>query len=163
MQPIYPPGGVSEFNQRECINRSISGGRERRERFPHPFLFCAWNQDGSRTAGMRTETLPNDALAELAGVLGEDNVRTLVRTYLHDFPKLFGELSGGERKNRHRVAHSLKSSCRLMGALALSRRMAELEVRLAAADGPDVGLDDLAAIRAEFQAFEPPLRKFAGL
>ena len=105
---------------------------------------------------------PNEALAELAAVLGEDNVRTLVRTFLRDFPLSFKELSGGERSNRHRVAHSMKSNARLMGALVLSQRMAELEARLERPDGLDVTPADLAAIDAEFGVIAGPLRAFVG-
>jgi HPt (histidine-containing phosphotransfer) domain-containing protein len=103
---------------------------------------------------------PTAALADLAAVLGEDNVRTLVRTFLRDFPLSFQELSGGKRSNRHRVAHSMKSNSRLMGALALSQRMAELEARLERADGLDVTPADLAAINAEFEKIAGPLRAF---
>ena len=104
---------------------------------------------------------PNEALAELADVLGADNVQTLVRTFLRDFPSSFNELTGGERSNRHRVAHSLKSNSRLMGAHALADRMAELEKRLEGAVGADVTPADLKAIQAEFEAIAGPLRAFA--
>ena len=103
---------------------------------------------------------PNDALADLAAVLGVDNVRTLVRTFLRDFPLSFQELSGGSRQNRHRLAHSMKSNSRLMGAHALSQRMAEIEIRLSEETGPDVTADDLAGISAEFDAIAGPLRDF---
>ena len=73
---------------------------------------------------------PNESLAELAAVLGDDNVRTLVRTFLRDFPQSLRDLEGGDRKNRHRIAHSMKSNSRLMGGLDLSDRMAALEARL---------------------------------
>jgi HPt (histidine-containing phosphotransfer) domain-containing protein len=104
---------------------------------------------------------PNDALVDLAAVLGVDNVRTLVRTFLRDFPISFQELgSGGERRDRHRLAHSMKSNSRLMGAHSLSRRMAEIEARLSEDNGRDVTKDDLAAISIEFEAFAGPLREF---
>lgn len=103
---------------------------------------------------------PNNALAELAAVLGPENVRTLVRTFLRDFPVSFGQLSGGERRNRHRIAHSMKSNSRLMGAYALSERMAELEARLSEESDRDVTPDDLKEISAEFEAFAGPLRNF---
>lgn len=103
---------------------------------------------------------PNEALAELASVLGDDNVRTLVRTFLRDFPGSFHELSGGERTNRHRVAHSMKSNARLMGAMALSERMAGLEKRLEGATGHDITPADLQAINAEFEEIAGPLRAF---
>lgn len=105
---------------------------------------------------------PNEALAELASVLGEDNVRTLVRTFLRDFPLSLQELGGGERKNRHRVAHSMKSNSRLMGAMGLSQRMAELEDRLSQENGADLTPADLAAIAADFEAVAGPLRAFVG-
>ena len=105
---------------------------------------------------------PTTALAELAAVLGQDNVKTLVRTFLREFPISFKELSGGERHNRHRIAHSMKSNSRLMGALALSKRMAELEARLSEENGLDVTPEDLVHISAEFEAIAEPLRKFVG-
>lgn len=105
---------------------------------------------------------PNQALAELAAVLGADNVRMLVRTFLRDFPVSFAQLSTGERKDRHRIAHSMKSNSRLVGALELSQRMAALEKRLADADNGDVNAEDLAAITADFEAIAGPLRRFAG-
>lgn len=120
----------------------------RREKVP--FRFCA----------MPPLPPPNDALAELAAVLGQDNVRTLVRTFLREFPHSFAQLRGGERKNRHRVAHSMKSNSRLMGAHALSRHMAELEARLSEESEGDVTTEDLTAISAEFDAIALPLRQF---
>ena len=105
---------------------------------------------------------PNAALTELAEVLGEDNVRTLVRTFLRDFPGSLKELSNLERKERHRAAHSMKSNSRLMGAMDLSQRMAELEARLESTDGADVSPADLAAISAEFETVAGPLRTFVG-
>ena len=111
---------------------------------------------------MPTTPPPNEALAELAAVLGEDNVRTLVRTFLRDFPASMRMLSDLERKERHRAAHSMKSNSRLMGAMALSQRMAELEARLESTDGADVTPADLAAISAEFETVAGPLRAFVG-
>lgn len=105
---------------------------------------------------------PNESLAELAAVLGDDNVRTLVSTFLRDFPLSLQELRGGERKNRHRVAHSMKSNARLMGAFALSTRMAELEARLEREGGQDVTAEDLDGISADFAAVAGPLRAFVG-
>lgn len=105
---------------------------------------------------------PNEALAELATVLGADNVRTLVRTFLRDFPVSFQELSTGDRKNRHRIAHSMKSNSRLMGAHELSDQMAELEDRLARSDGADINAQDLALISARFDQIARSLREFVG-
>ena len=105
---------------------------------------------------------PNASLAELAAVLGVDNVQSLVRTYLGEFPATFAQLSGGERRTRHRIAHSMKSSARVMGARALSDHMAALEARLARPDSADVSPQDLAVITAHFEAIAPTLRAFAG-
>ena len=97
-----------------------------------------------------------------ASVLGEDNVRTLAATFLRDFPGSFQELSSGDRANRHRIAHSMKSNARLMGAMAMSERMAELEKRLEGATGADLTPADLTAINAEFEEIAKPLRAFVG-
>lgn len=105
---------------------------------------------------------PNEALADLAAVLGEDNVRTLVGTFLRDFPGSMRELSAPERHNRHRAAHSMKGNSRLMGAFDLSEQMAALEARLERADGKDVTPEDLAALAAEFEKVAKPLRAFTG-
>lgn len=105
---------------------------------------------------------PNEELAELAALLGDENVRSLVRTFLRDFPVSFRELSGGDRKNRYRIAHSLKSNSRLVGAHQLSQRMAALEARLQEENGADVDPQDLAAITQDFAAVEGPLKSFAG-
>ena len=112
---------------------------------------------------MPTSPPPNEALAELAAVLGDDNVRTLVRTFLRDFPISFQTLSTSrDRKDQHRIAHSMKSNSRLMGAHDLSQRMAALEDRLAQEGGAGVGPDDLKLISADFEAIAGPLRTFVG-
>lgn len=113
-----------------------------------------------RLSGMPTRPPPNDALAELAAVLGEDNVRTLVRTFLRDFPLSLRDLHGGDRRNRHRLAHSMKSNSRLMGALDISQRMAALEERLSRADGADVNEQELTEISVQFEKVAAPLREF---
>src|SRR5437868_4853181 len=94
------------------------------------FLFCSAEGPLLALRSMSNVPPPNDALAELAAVLGEDNVRTLVRTFLRDFPVSLRDLGGGDRKQRHRLAHSMKSNSRLMGAMNLSQRMAAIEQRL---------------------------------
>lgn len=106
---------------------------------------------------------PNPALAELAAALGEDNVRSLVRTFLRDFPTSVQTLATSpERKQKHRIAHSLKGNSRLMGGLQLSARMAALEARLAVEGGADVTPEDLMQVLAEFEELAEPLRAFAG-
>lgn len=103
---------------------------------------------------------PNPSLAELASVLGEENVRTLVRTFLRDFPAALRELGRGTRPVRHRTVHSLKSNARLMGAIGLSQRLADLEDRLSADDGRDLAPVDLAELAADFEAAAADLRVF---
>lgn len=105
---------------------------------------------------------PTNALVELADVLGEDNVRNLVRTFLRDFPVSLRDLNSGDRKQRHRIAHSMKSNSHLMGAIPLSQRMAALEMRLADENAADVTAEDLAAITAEYDTIAGPLRAFVG-
>jgi HPt (histidine-containing phosphotransfer) domain-containing protein len=109
-----------------------------------------------------SQTPPNEALAELADVLGVENVKTLARTFLRDFPVSISDLANGNRQNGHRFAHSMKSNARLMGAHALSQRMAELEDRLSNDSGRLVTPEDITAIRAEFEKVAIPLRKFVG-
>lgn len=103
---------------------------------------------------------PNEALAELSEVLGTDNVKTLVRTFLRDFPVSIRDLAKGDRKSQHRFAHSMKSNARLMGANELSRQMAELEDRLQQESGGDVTQHDIAMVSAEFETVAEPLRLF---
>ncbi len=106
-------------------------------------------------------SLPNNDLAELAALLGVDNVRILVRTFLREYPLLLQQLMDGDRKTRHRVVHSLKSNTRVIGARTLSARMAALELRLNDASAPDLNTSELAEIAAEFDAVAAPLRVFA--
>lgn len=105
---------------------------------------------------------PSSALAELAAVIGEENVRTLVRTFLREFPISLQNLARGERKDRHRVAHGMKSNSRLMGALDLSQRMAAIEARLASPEGADVTADEIASLARDYETIAAPLRKFVG-
>ena len=111
---------------------------------------------------MSTLPPPNDALAELAAVLGDDNVRTLVRTFLRDFPASVRELRGSDRTNQHRIAHSMKSNTRLMGAYHLSDYLADLETRLSEEGSGRLTPEDLREISAQFEAIASPLRTFVG-
>jgi len=105
---------------------------------------------------------PNQSLADLAHVLGEENVRNLARTFLREFPLSFQALTSSDRQERHRLAHSMKSSSRLMGGHALSQRMAEIESRLMDDHGGDLTPQDLEVISSEFEALAGPLRAFVG-
>ena len=103
---------------------------------------------------------PNEALTELVSILGEDDTRELVRSFLRDFPDQLRQLASGDREQRRRVAHSLKSSARHMGADGLARRMAALETRLSQPES-EVSQDDLAATVGEFEKVAGSLRAFA--
>jgi HPt (histidine-containing phosphotransfer) domain-containing protein len=103
---------------------------------------------------------PNPAIEDLARGVGLEDARDLVRLFLDGFEETMAQLSAKKREERHRAAHSLKSSARLVGLLALSRQMTALEDRLSQTTG-DVEPADLHAARAEFAAAEPVLRAFA--
>lgn len=102
---------------------------------------------------------PNQSIAELIDILGLEDTRELVRTYLREFDSIIRALASGSREAQHRLAHALKSSARHMGALHLSQRMAALETRLQEASG-EVTADDLRAITEEFERSASPLRAF---
>ena len=61
---------------------------------------------------------------------------------------------------RKRAAHSVKSSSRIVGATALSNRMADLEARLTNSRG-DITPDDLTATVADFEQIAVPLRAYS--
>ena len=105
-------------------------------------------------------TPPNPDLADLANLLGVDNVRILVRTFLREYPLMLVEMKTGDRKTQHRIAHSLKSNSRVVGARDLSARMAALEARLASEDEPDLTARECAEIEREFQVVGHSLREF---
>jgi HPt (histidine-containing phosphotransfer) domain-containing protein len=103
----------------------------------------------------------NDDLKELISLLGEANVRALVRTFLREYPLLLEQLRNGDRKTRHRIVHSLKSNARVIGARTLSARMAAIEERLSVEAGTDLSVTEIASVSAEFDAAASPLRIFA--
>ena len=111
---------------------------------------------------MSSAAAPNSDLADLVAVLGLDNVRMLVRTFLREYPVLLQKLEGGDRSTQHRLVHSLKSNARVIGARELSAEMAAIEARIGGAGGPDLTAAEIARIRASFDAAAAPLRVFAG-
>lgn len=103
---------------------------------------------------------PNTAIAELAAALGEDSARELADMFLTSFPAVLHDLKSADHEERKRAAHSLKSSARIVGASALSSRMAELEARLTNTTG-DITPADLTATVAEFEQVAVDLRAYA--
>lgn len=105
---------------------------------------------------------PNADLAELCDFLGTDSVQLLVRTFLREYPALLHELETGDRATRQRLAHSLKSNAKVIGARGLAERLASLEARLAEPTAANVTDAELAEVRQEFDALAIPLRSFVG-
>ena len=103
---------------------------------------------------------PNAAVADLANGLGIEDARDLVRMFLDGFDASLSALSAAQREERRRAAHSLKSSARIVGLMALSRQMAELENRMATPSG-DIHPADILAAREKFEAAAPTLRAFS--
>ena len=103
---------------------------------------------------------PNSAIAELSSALGDESARELVEMFLANFHKVLAELNSGDREQRRRAAHSLKSSSHIVGASALSNRMAALETRLTQPTG-EVTHDDLTATVVEFDKIAVILKAYS--
>lgn len=102
---------------------------------------------------------PNETIAELVSILGEADAKEIVRSFLSEFPTTIRRLTKADRVTAHRLAHSLKSSARHVGAMSLSRRMATLEAKLEKTDSVISG-DDLANTLTEFESSASPLRRY---
>ena len=103
---------------------------------------------------------PNSSLRELAAVIGEENTRNLVRTFLREFPASLKELSLVERRQQHRLIHSMKSSTNVIGAHDFSARLAQLEEKLADPALPDLSPPEIQQLAGEFETVVGPLRDF---
>jgi HPt (histidine-containing phosphotransfer) domain-containing protein len=125
-----------------------------------PFSDCSRLQKLTNSPSMSKVPPPNSAIAELAEALGDDSARELVDMFLNNFQNVIKELNSGDREQRRRAAHSLKSSSHIVGASGLSSRMAALEARLAEPSGA-VTHDDLTGTMEEFEKMSPPLRAYS--
>ena len=103
---------------------------------------------------------PNEALVELVEILGEEDTKDLVRSFLHDFSPSIRKITMGDRENQKRTVHSLKSTARHMGCLQLSRKMAMYETRLMD-NGAEISTEDIISIVEEFEKAAGPLRAYA--
>jgi HPt (histidine-containing phosphotransfer) domain-containing protein len=103
---------------------------------------------------------PNSAMAELASALGDESARELAEMFLTSFEAVLRDLNAGDREQRRRAAHSLKSSSRIVGASALSSRMSDLEARLTNTTD-DITPEDIVATLADFERIAVLLRAYA--
>lgn len=87
----------------------------------------------------------------------------LIETFLREYPRLIEQLEKGDRTTRHRIAHSLKSNARVVGARALSQQMADYEEQLSSESKPDLDASDIALIKFEFESTARSLRQYAEL
>jgi HPt (histidine-containing phosphotransfer) domain-containing protein len=110
---------------------------------------------------MPHSTPPNPALAELLSIIGEANTREIVRTFLHEAPLLLQNLNSTDRPDRHRAAHSLKSSALLVGAEEIAARAAVLEGQLAKPGG-QISPAEIRALAKDLVSASPALTEFAG-
>lgn len=102
---------------------------------------------------------PNEALVELVDILGEDDTKDLVRSFLQDFSPSIRRITMGDHESQKRTIHSLKSTARHMGCLALSRKMAMYETRMTDSI-EQLTTEDIIAIVEEFEKAAPPLRAY---
>ncbi len=103
---------------------------------------------------------PNDSIAELIGILGVEETRGLVHTYLKEYDSLIRIMVAGSREEQHRATHSLKSSSHCIGLFSLSSYLKALEAKLSQPLGT-VTKDDITGVIAEFQRTIKPLKDFA--
>src|ERR1700685_1780593 len=87
---------------------------------------------------------PNQALADLAQLVGTDAAKEIVRLSLDSCPESIRELRASGRQDQMRIAHGLQSSALHMGAARLAERIGEGEGKLAGAPGT-LGSGRLAA------------------
>jgi len=106
-----------------------------------------------------SSTPPNEALAQLNEILGLEDTRDLVRTYLKEYPGLVRSMAEGDRETQHRAAHSLHSSSRYMGLSTLLPLLLALETRLMQPN-ERTSRDDINAINTELARVIPVLENF---
>jgi hypothetical protein len=103
---------------------------------------------------------PNEALRDLASLLGEQATREIVELFLRDFPDSIGSLAGCSRDDQLRIAHGLRNSALHMGSEVLTKRMGVTEDRLRKGGGP-VTPAEVADAMSDFEAFAVDLRRYA--
>jgi HPt (histidine-containing phosphotransfer) domain-containing protein len=105
-------------------------------------------------------TAPNEALKDLASLLGDEATREIVQLFLQDFPDSIRSMGSCDSNNQLRLAHGLRNSALHMGAEKLTKRMAVIEDRLNQS-GELATLEELSGAMADFEAFSADLRRYA--
>jgi hypothetical protein len=103
---------------------------------------------------------PNEALRDLASLLGDAATREIVQLFLGDFPDSIRSLGRCSRDDQLRIVHGLRNSALHMGAEGLSARLGDLEDRLATPGDP-LASAEFEASMADFEAFAADLRRYA--
>ncbi|HEY3756308.1 MAG TPA: Hpt domain-containing protein [Opitutaceae bacterium] len=104
---------------------------------------------------------PNERLAALAAVLGEEETRELVRIFLRTAPRMVADVALEDHSEARRAAHSLKSSSLQMGLMDLSKQALEIEKRFDTGGGPP-SATDYTLLQARARRAEGALREYAG-
>ncbi len=104
---------------------------------------------------------PNQALKDLALLVGDDAAKEIVQLFLHSFPDSIRSLGVSSRQDQMRITHGLKSSALHMGAERLVDQISVIDAKLAQ-PGEKVTQADLAPAMTEFEAFAGSLREYAG-
>jgi len=103
---------------------------------------------------------PNEALKDLASLLGDEATREIVQLFLNDFPESIRSMATCDSNNQLRIAHGLRTSALHMGAESLTKRMALIEERLNQS-GELARPDELDGAMADFETFAVDLRHYA--
>jgi hypothetical protein len=104
---------------------------------------------------------PNEALRDLAALVGDEATREIVLLFLRDFPESMRGLAASSREDQIRITHGLRNSALHMGAEGLSRQMGAIEDRLGR-PGEELAPQEVADAMAGFEAFATDLRSYAG-
>ena len=107
-----------------------------------------------------SEPAPNERLANLIAVLGDEETRELVRIFLNSAPRLIADIGGTDPDRVRRAAHTLKSSAHQMGASDLAQQAKTIEDRLHEG-GPVPTPAELKLLQGQFRSVEKRLKSYA--
>ena len=107
-----------------------------------------------------SQNAPNEALQDLASLLGDPATREIVQLFLGDFPDSMRSLRRCSRNDQLRIVHGLRNSALHMGAEKLSKRLGILEDSLAQGGDP-LPPAEFEGAMADFEAFATDLRRYA--